>query len=75
MKRYSDILYWVKYRDMIHYDEKTDTVSYDPDLPERARISYEMWLKQDDQNSKRWQMKAIDQKIAFYYVLKRMQGE
>lgn len=48
MKRYSDILYWVKYRDMIHYDEKTDTVSYDPDLPERARISYEMWLKQDD---------------------------
>ena len=46
MERNTVLLYWFEYRHLIHYDEKTDTVSYDPELPERARKSYEMWRNQ-----------------------------
>lgn len=46
MERYTELLYWFAFRDLIHYDEKTNTVIYDPELPERARISYEMWRSQ-----------------------------
>ena len=47
MKRYSELLYWLDYKQYIHYDEKTDTYDYDPELPERARKSFEAWRKQD----------------------------
>ena len=46
MERYTELLYWVKFRQYIHFDEKTGKVTYDPELPERARISYEMWRSQ-----------------------------
>lgn len=46
MKNNTEILYWVKYRQYIHYDEKTNTYHYDPELPERARRSHEEWRKQ-----------------------------
>lgn len=48
MKRYSELLYWREFRDLIYYDKKTNTYSYDPKLPERARKSHENWLKQLD---------------------------
>ena len=31
--------------DLIHYDEETDAVTYDSELPERTRINYEIWRK------------------------------
>ena len=46
MKRYSELLYWVKYRQYIHYKEEDDTYYYDPELPERAKKSFEAWLAQ-----------------------------
>ena len=46
MQRYTELLYWHNYRQYIHYDEKKGTYYYDPELPERARISFERWLKQ-----------------------------
>lgn len=48
MKRSSELLYWEDYSQYIHYDEKTNSYYYDPELPERARISFEMWSKQVD---------------------------
>ncbi len=48
MERSSELLYWVTYSQYIHYDEETDSYYYDPELPERARISFEMWSKQVD---------------------------
>ena len=46
MERSSELLYWHKYSQFIHYDEKTRSYYYDPELPERARKSFEEWLKQ-----------------------------
>lgn len=46
MERYSELLYWLDYKQYIHYDEKTDKYNYDSGLPERARKSFEAWLKQ-----------------------------
>lgn len=46
MKRYSELLYWMDYMELIHYDEKTKKCTYDPKLPERARKSFEKWLKE-----------------------------
>lgn len=48
MKRYSELLYWTKYRDFIHYNEKTNSYFYDKELPERAKQSFEKWLLQFD---------------------------
>lgn len=48
MERNTELLYWLKYRNYIHYDEKTDTYRYDPELPERARKSFEEWKKQNN---------------------------
>lgn len=46
MERYTELLYWVKFRQFIHYDKKNDKYYYDSELPERARKSFEDWLKQ-----------------------------
>lgn len=46
MKRSSELLYWVQYRDLIHYNKSTNTYYYDPGLPEKAQLSFEKWLKQ-----------------------------
>ena len=46
MEKYTELLYWTDFDQYIHYDEKTDSYFYDPELPERARISFENWLKQ-----------------------------
>ena len=46
VKSSSELLYWVQYRKLIHYNEASDTYEYDPGLPQRARDSFEMWLKQ-----------------------------
>lgn len=48
MERYTELLYWHKYRDYIHYDESTDSYYYDQELPERAKKSFEAWLAQVD---------------------------
>ena len=48
MKRYTELLYWLDYKQYIHYDKNTRAYYYDPELPERARMSFEMWLKQND---------------------------
>ena len=37
MERNTELLYWVKFRELIYYDEKNDTFSYDSKLPERAK--------------------------------------
>ena len=58
MKRYTELLYWHKYRDMIHYDKKADTYYYDPELPERARKSFEAWLAQADNGGRGKNVKA-----------------
>ncbi len=46
MERYSELLYWIDFKQYIHYNESTNTYSYDSELPERARKSFEAWLKQ-----------------------------
>ena len=46
MERYTELLYWHKYRQFIHYNEETNTYYFDPELPERAKKSFEAWLKQ-----------------------------
>ena len=46
MERYTELLYWLQFKQYIHYDEKTDTYYYDKELPERAKISFEKWLEQ-----------------------------
>lgn len=48
MERYTELLYWCDYDQYIHYDKNTDTYSYDPDMPKRARKSHEMWLKHNN---------------------------
>ena len=52
MERSTELLYWHKYRDCIHYDKKTDTYYYDPDISERAKKSFEAWLAQDKRGRK-----------------------
>lgn len=47
MERSTELLYWRQYKQYIHYDEKTQKYYYDPELPERARKSFEAWLNQD----------------------------
>lgn len=42
----TELLYWVQFRDLIHYVEASDSYVYDDNLPQRARDSFEMWLKQ-----------------------------
>ena len=49
MQRSTELLYWCDFDQFIHYDESTDTYHYDPELPERARVSFENWLKQKNQ--------------------------
>ena len=44
----TELLYWVDFRNYIHYDEASNTYTFDPELPQRARESFEMWLKQRD---------------------------
>lgn len=46
MKRSSELLYWVDYKQYIHYVEETNSYRYDAELPDRARKSFEEWLKQ-----------------------------
>ena len=46
MERNTELLYWVKYRQYIHYNEESDSFSYDSELPERAKKSHDDWLKQ-----------------------------
>lgn len=46
MERYTELLYWHRYSEYIHYDQETDSYHYDPELPDRARSSFEAWLKQ-----------------------------
>lgn len=46
MERYTELLYWRQYKQFIHYDKKKNSYYYDPELPERARKSFEKWLKQ-----------------------------
>lgn len=46
MERYTELLYWKKYKQYIHYNEKEKSYYYDPELPERAKRSFEAWLKQ-----------------------------
>ena len=48
MKRYTELLYWLDFDQYIHYDESTKTYYYDPDLPQRAKNSFEAWLAQVD---------------------------
>ena len=45
MERSCELLYWVKFRQFIHHDKKTDTYRFDPEFPKKARISFEKWLK------------------------------
>ncbi len=51
MKRYTESLYWVDYRQYIKYDEKTQSYVYLPELPDRARVSFENWRKQRKKNT------------------------
>ena len=46
MEKNTELLYWVNFKQYIHYDPETNTYTYDPEIPERARISFENWLKQ-----------------------------
>lgn len=46
VKGNTELLYWVNYIDYIHYVEDSDTYTFDQELPQRARESFEMWLKQ-----------------------------
>lgn len=46
MKTYSELLYWRQYEKYIHYDEKKGVYVYDKKLPERAKKSFEAWIKQ-----------------------------
>ena len=46
VKSETELLYWTHFTDYIHYDEDSDTYIYDPELPQRARESFEAWLKQ-----------------------------
>ena len=46
MKRESELLYWRKYKYLIHYNEKEKKYEYDKELPTRAHKSFEAWLKQ-----------------------------
>ena len=50
MKRYSELLYWHGFSDLIHgeEDEKGYYYMYDPGLPVRARKSFENWLREND---------------------------
>ena len=41
----TELLYWHKFKDKIH-DDDPKHVTYDKDLPERAKKSYEAWKKQ-----------------------------
>ena len=51
MKTQSELLYWMDYDQYIHYNEQSDTYYYDPELPERARKSFEDWLEQFQENT------------------------
>lgn len=46
MERYTELLYWLKFKQYIHYDKSRDEYHYDSELPERAKKSFENWLKQ-----------------------------
>ena len=48
MERNTELLYWHKYIQFIHYDEKNDTYYYDSELPERAQKSFEAWKKHNN---------------------------
>lgn len=47
MERYVESLFWVKYRQYIHFDQDTKEYVYDPELPDRAKRSFELWLKEN----------------------------
>lgn len=48
MKKNSELLYWLDFKQYIHYDSETNSYTYDPKLPERAKMSHIAWLKQRD---------------------------
>ncbi len=50
MERYTELLYWRKFRERIHSDkdEKEYYYYYDADIPVRARKSFENWLREND---------------------------
>ena len=43
MERSTELLYWHKYIQFIHYDEEKNDYYYDSELPERAKKSFEAW--------------------------------
>jgi len=43
MQRYTELLYWLKYRDKIHYDDKLEDVVFDEGVPQRAIDSFYAW--------------------------------
>ena len=45
MTSYTELMYWYDYRNLIYYDEASDTYTYDPKIPERAKKSHIEWLK------------------------------
>lgn len=46
MERYTELLYWIEFKHLIHYNELEDKYEYDEELTERARKSFEAWLEQ-----------------------------
>lgn len=46
MERYTELLYWLQYKDMIHFDKKANEYYFDDDCPQRAIDSFKAWLKQ-----------------------------
>lgn len=47
MKKSTETLYWVDYKQFIHYNEKTDVYSFDKEMPEKAIESFKLWLKKN----------------------------
>ena len=39
-----EIMYWVKFKEMIHFDIRTKEYSFDDGVPERAKKSFVMWI-------------------------------
>lgn len=50
MKRYTELLYWDKYSNYIHFDNENNKEYYDPEIPARALLSYGLWRKYGEMN-------------------------
>lgn len=46
----SELLYWTKYRQYIHYDNQTGKYNFDIQLPARALVSFGCWKKSEFMN-------------------------